>query len=234
MSGSASEEDRCRTWIARADPLGDGDEPLDRGVLGDAGTGLEVVRVLGSALVRGGVQLVRVLGVHDEESAEPGDLGHRGGELVLVQLGELVHAGGREEALEAVDACVVQRLEVLHVVGQGPAPEADVDVRLAAGDVLLGAQVVHRRRGRQGVEGHVDEGGDAAGGRGAGGGPEALPLGAARVVHVDVRVDQAGQQGVVAEVLDAGTGRHGGVVRVRRPRSVRRRRRPRRPAFRPG
>ncbi|GAA3212995.1 hypothetical protein GCM10020256_12830 [Streptomyces thermocoprophilus] len=125
--------------------------------------------------------------------------------------GELVHSGRRQEGLEAEDAGLVQRAEVLDVVGQGAAPEADVDVGLVPGRLLLDAQVVHGGGGRQGVQGHVHEGGDAAGRRGAGGGPEALPRGAARVVDVDVGVDEAGQQHVVAVVLHAGTG---GDVRV--------------------
>lgn len=133
--------------------------------------------------------------------------------MLLVQLGELVDPGGRQERLEAEDARVVQGPQVLDVVGQGAAPEADVDVRLGAGDVLLGAQVVDHRGRREGVEGHVDQGRDATGRRGARGGPEALPLRAAGVVDVHVGVDEAWQQDVVAEVLHSGSGRHLGVVR---------------------
>jgi hypothetical protein len=119
---------------------------------------------------------------------------------------ELVHSGRGQEALEAEDPGVVQRAQVLEVVGQGAAPESDVDVRLVGCDLLLDAEVLHGGGRREGVEGHVDEGGDAAGRRRARGGPEALPCGAAGVVDVYVRVDQAGQQDVVAEVLQAGTG----------------------------
>src|SRR5690606_31069823 len=174
--------------------------------------GGEEVGVPGSAARWCGGQVVRVLGVHDQQSVEGGDLGQGAGQPVLVEVRELLDPGGRQERLEAEHPGLVQGPQVLGVVRQGAAPEADVDVRLAGGDPLLGAQVVHRRGGREGVEGHVDEGGDAAGGRGAGGGPEALPLGAAGVVDVDVGVDQAGQQDVVAEVLQACPVGDGGVV----------------------
>ena len=40
-----------------------------------------------------------------------------------------------------------------------------------------------------------------SGGGGAGGGGEALPLGAAGLVDVDVRVNQAGEQCVLAEIV---------------------------------
>ena len=54
------------------------------------------------------------------------------------------------------------------------------------------------------VERHVDERRDAARGRGARRALEALPLGAAGLVDVDVAVDEAGQQHRVADVLDRG------------------------------
>ncbi len=184
----------------------------DGGVLGVPGPRGEEVGVLAAALLRGGREPSRVLRVHDEQAAEPGDLGERAAQLLPVELGELLDAGGRQERLEAEDPGVVQCAQVLDVVGQGAAPEADVDVCLGRGDGLLDAQVGDRRGGRDRVERHVDQGRDAAGGRRARGGPEALPLGAARVVDVHVGVDEAGQQDVVAEVFQAGPRRYAGVV----------------------
>ena len=68
----------------------------------------------------------------------------------------------------------------------------------------------------QAVERHVDERGEAAGCGGAGGGGEAFPLGAAGLVDVDVGVDEAGQEGVVAEVVAMASRRH--LARVGRRR----------------
>ncbi len=63
------------------------------------------------------------------------------------------------------------------------------------------------------VEGHVDEGGEASGGGGAGGGAEAFPFGASGLVDVDVGVDEAGKDGVVAAVVPDGfSGEFGGIA----------------------
>ena len=62
---------------------------------------------------------------------------HRRLELLGVQRRELVDAGVQQEALEAEDAGVVQRAQVGHVAGDGAAPEADVDVRLACAALRL-------------------------------------------------------------------------------------------------
>lgn len=92
----------------RVQPLGVGDQVLDGGVLGVAGPGGEEVRVPGAGLLGSGGQVVRVLCVHDEQSAEAGDLGHGAGELLLVEFRELLHPGRRQKALEAEDSGVVQ------------------------------------------------------------------------------------------------------------------------------
>ncbi len=51
------------------------------------------------------------------------------------------------------------------------------------------------------VERHVDEGGVASGRCGARGGAEAFPFGAAGFVDVDVRVDEAGEDGVMSVIV---------------------------------
>ena len=143
-----------------------------------------------------------VLGVGDQQAAEPGDLAHRGLELVGRQRRELVHPRGQQEALEAHHARVVQLPQLAGVAGHRATPERDVDGQLPARDASLGPQRrrVHGRRDR--VQRHVDDGGDAAGGGRAGGGGEALPLGAAGLVDVHVTVDETGQQHAVVRELD--------------------------------
>ncbi len=76
---------------AGVQPLGVGDEVLDRGVLGVAGPGGQEVGVPPPVPLRGRGQVVRVLGVHDEQAAEIGDLAEGVRELLLVEFGELVH-----------------------------------------------------------------------------------------------------------------------------------------------
>ena len=95
----------------------------------------------GAAALRGGGQVVRVLGVHDQQAAEAGDLGQgRAASCSWSSSGNSSTPDGRQEALEAEDAGVVQRTQVLDVVRDRAAPEADVDVGLAAGDLLLGTR----------------------------------------------------------------------------------------------
>ena len=168
--------------------------------------------------------LVGVLGVHDHEGADPRDLRHRVGELGRREVGELLHAGVEQEALEAEDAGVVEGCEVGDVARDRAAPEADVDPGLVGGDRPLRLQRRDRGGRRDAVERHVDDRRDAPGSRGAGRAGEALPVGATRLVDVDVGVDESRQQHLVV-------GQHDHLrTRRRRRRTHRRRRRPRRGA----
>ena len=89
------------------------------------------------------------------------------------------------EGLHAHDAGVGHAVQLGGVARDQPAPEGGVGVEQAVdrGQLL-------RQRGCQGhrvaVQGHVDDGGDAPGEGGPGGGLEALPLGAPRLVDVHV------------------------------------------------
>ena len=98
---------------------------------------------------------------------------------------------GTQEALEAEHAGARERLEVGGVAGHHAAPETDVDVAAARGGAPLGLERRDRRRRRNAVERHVDERRDAAGGGGERRRLESFPVGAARIVDVDVRVDEA-------------------------------------------
>ena len=90
------------------------------------------------------------------------------------------------------------------VARDGAAPEADVDRDLALRGRAFHVQRLDRGRRRDRVERHVDDRGDPAGGRRAGGAGEALPLGAAGLVDVHVAVDQPGQQHLVVGQGDRG------------------------------
>ena len=138
----------------------------------------------------------------DHERVEGLELGHVLFHLVRVQVRELVHAGVQQEALEAEDALVVQRAQVGLVARDGAAPEPDIDERLVLGHLALELEVLHRGGGRDGVQRHVDDGGHAAGRGGPGGGGEAFPFGAARLVDVDVGVHQARDEDLVVGELD--------------------------------
>jgi len=104
-------------------------------------------------------------------------------------------------------------LSSFDVAGDRPTPETDVDVGLLGRDGTLDVQGGHVDRRRQAVQRHVDDRGDPTGGGRPGRGREALPLGAARLVDVHVRVDHAGQQHLVVPQGHGARGRRLGVER---------------------
>ena len=134
-------------------------------------------------------------------------------ELLLVDHSEAVAAGVNEEAFVAEDSGVGEGEDVGLVVGYGSAPRGPVDEALAVGGFALGFEGFDGCGFGETVEGHVDEGGVASCGGGASGGAEAFPFGASGFVDVDVGVDEAREDGVVAAVVDGGvTGEFGGAA----------------------
>ena len=189
---------------------GRGDHRGDRGRLGLRRAGGEevVVRAARVHPVRG--DDLGVLGVHDEQPVERGDLGHRRAQLGGRERRELRHPGVEQEALEAVRPGLPELGEVAEAVGHRAAPEADVDAAPALGGRPLGLRGPRREVvAGIGVERHVEQGRHPAGRRGPGRAGEALPLRTAGLVDVHVRVDQAGQEHLVVGQDD---------LRCRRPR----------------
>ncbi len=158
----------------------------------------------------GGFERAGELGVDQQRQAGGGEDGRGVAQGLFVEEAEAFAAGVDEKTFVAGDAGFGEWSEVQLVAVAGDAfdspPGAPVDPALAGGGRALGFEAGDGGSGRQAVEGHVDDGGDAAGGGGAGGGGEAFPFGAAGLVDVDVRVDEAGEDGVVADVVDDGVG----------------------------
>ena len=140
------------------------------------------------------------LGVHRDRQPEPRGARHPLEQRQVVGGRELLDAARRHEGLEADDAARGQLVEPVEVARHEPAPQRDVDVRAPRRRRDLGVErgAVDGRRDR--VERHVDRARRAAGGERRGAGVEALPVRAARVVEVDVRVDGAGQREQPARV----------------------------------
>jgi hypothetical protein len=105
---------------------------------------------------------------------------------------ELVDARVQQETLEAEDTRLVQCGQLRQVSRHGTTPEADVGVGAAERGGTLEVQRRHVHGRRHAVERHVDDRRDPASRGGTGGGRETLPLAAAGVVDVHVRVDEAG------------------------------------------
>jgi hypothetical protein len=144
------------------------------------------------------------LGVHQEGRADAPELLHGGAEVALAHPPELADPRIDEEALEPEHARLGHGPELARVARHHAAPEADVDPALPARGRALLRECLQRRRHGDRVERHVDQRGDASRRGALGGGAEAFPLGAARLVDVHVRVDDAGHYHRVAVVDRAG------------------------------
>ena len=151
--------------------------------------------------------------MHDEQAAELVDEAHHRPHVLRGDAGKIVGTGVAEEGLEAQDTSVMQRRKVGEVRRDRPAPEADVDVALALGRLALGFKRIERHRGRDAVEWHVHERGDAPGRGGAGCRQEAFPFGVAGLADMDVQVDKARHQDAVL-IENDGFARAGGNVEI--------------------
>ena len=139
-------------------------------------------------------------GVDEQRLAALGQDGQGHTEGVLVHGAKLLDPRRHQESLEAGDTRVHEAGQLSSVARDDAAPEGAVHEDPAPSRLALGLESDDRRGGGNAVEGHVDQGGDAARRRGARGRVEALPLGPSRLVDVDVGVDQAGHQDAVARV----------------------------------
>jgi hypothetical protein len=178
------------------------DQLRDRHVLCRARPGGQEVTVPLAVRCRGVVDRLGVLGVHDQQRAQAGDLGQHVRQVGRLEVAELVHAGVRQEALEAEHPGVVQPPQLVQVARHRAAPEPDVDARLVFGGLALDLQRGGVHRWWHAIQRHVQQGGDSAGSCRPGGGGEALPLGATGLVDVHVGIYQPGQQHLVVAQID--------------------------------
>ncbi len=192
------------------------DEEVDGGGFPVGGAGGEVAGGAAGILVReiwwgDGVEF----GVGEEGDVAFCEEGEDGAEIGFGGGGEVVDAGVDEEGFDGYCAGVKEGGDFLGVAVDEAGVEADVD--LAGGVLVGGLFLLECGEGGGdggGVEGHVDEGGDTAGGGGFGSGVEAFPVearGGVGVVDVDVGVDEAGEDGEGAVV---GEGVGGGELSV--------------------
>jgi hypothetical protein len=140
--------------------------------------------------------------VDEQQAVEGRQLAHR--HPWVRQGRELRDPAVEQEALDAEHPGLVQRAQLALVARDRAAPEGDVDRALPVRGLPLDLECGHVDGGRQRVQRHVDDRRDGAGRGGAGGGGEALPLGATGLVDVHVGVDQAGDQHLVGGRPDLG------------------------------
>ena len=122
-------------------------------------------------------------------------------------VGKFIEAGMTEEGFDAQHAGLQERLNVSCIAGNHAAVEADVDPTFADRRLAFGFQRGHRRRDRAAVERHIDNGRHSASRRCFGCRFEAFPLGAAGFIHMHMRIDHAGGDDQIAEILDRQIGR---------------------------
>ncbi len=141
-----------------------------------------------------------VLVVHASGEAVPGDLGEAGKQSLRRDARKTLRVGIERRELEGARAGLDHVSDVLGaVLGRDRAIEREVDARLGAGLGGLLPNPVAVADEKTGVIRHVDDGGDAARGRGAGR-PDEILLILLRA-RMDLRVDGAGQDIGAAEIV---------------------------------
>ena len=134
-----------------------------------------------------------VFGVDGDDRIELGRAAHAFEQGEIVGRAKVRHPGLAHERLEADRAAPVHRFELIEVPRHETAPEREVDPGGRGGGLHLALERLDVGCRRRGVQRHVDERRHPARGKRRRRGGKALPLGPARLVAVDVRVDPARQ-----------------------------------------
>jgi hypothetical protein len=99
-----------------------------------------------------------------------------------------------QEALEATDTLLNKSLELFGIAGDNTTIEANIHPTFTLSSLNLLLQTVHSSGGWDSIERHINHSSDTAKGSSLGAGVEALPFGTARLVQVNMSIDQTGQQ----------------------------------------
>ncbi len=136
---------------------------------------------------------LRVLGVHCDGEPELCGTRHPRAECLVVRHHKVVDAGRTHERLEADDAAIGELVEAVYRPGHEPSPEGEVDDRslVCGGKLEVEGRAVDRRRAR--IQRHVDERRRPSRCQRAGRVGKSLPVAAAGIVAMHVRVDNPGE-----------------------------------------
>ena len=140
------------------------------------------------------------LGVHGHRQPEPRRLAQAVEERRVVGAGKLGQARVAHERLEADHAFRGHFGHLGHGARHEPAPQAEVGNRRRFERRPLRVHLAAVHGARRGVERHVEEHRAAAGRQRAAAAGRAFPLGASRLVEMDVHVDHRGQHQEAAGV----------------------------------
>src|SRR5713226_4755477 len=131
--------------------------------------------------------------MNQKDRAQLGDSLHARTQRVRVASDEFVDAARAHERLEANNAALDQRLKLVEVARHQPAPQSEVNLRRALHRLELQVERRDVRRHWEVVERHVDEGRISPSCECRRPVLDVLPLGPARFVEMDVRIDTAGK-----------------------------------------
>ena len=151
---------------------------------------------------RGGIDGARKFGVDEQRKFRDGDMRQSGAKLLLGNHGEAVDAWMDEKTFEAGNAGAGERFDVMLIIRDDASPGHPIDATSASSGCALGVESVDAGGGGKAIQGHVHKKGVAPGGGGARGGLEAFPIGATRIVNVNVGIDEAGKDYGVAKVVE--------------------------------
>ena len=149
--------------------------------------GLALRLLLGGQLRREGV----IFGVHRDDHLQLRGALHAFEQRLLVDARKTVDATGAHEGLEADGARFAQTGEFVEVQRREPTPEREIDARFLLGERTLLTQPRSIEDRRLGIERHVEKGRAPARRERRRTGGQPFPIGAAGLVEMDMRINDA-------------------------------------------
>src|SRR5207237_2496745 len=127
-------------------------------------------------------------------------MGQRCNQVLLGYHRENINVGVDEKAFKSSNSLSSQSRNLCLVSWDYSAPGGPIYTALTMCSLSLRLKSAKRGSGRQAIQRHVNEQSVSSSCRRSGGGRESFPFGATGLVDVYVRVNQAGQNGNIAEI----------------------------------
>ncbi len=143
--------------------------------------------------------------MHQKRQSCPHHMRQSRSQLLLRHHGETVDTRMDQEALEPRHSGGGESFDVALIIVDNSAPRRPIHAASAARRRTFRFKRRNCRRRRKAVPWHIDQERVSACPRGSGRGLESLPLRAARIVDVHVRIDKSRKNRRVAEIMDSVT-----------------------------
>ena len=154
------------------------------------------------------INWTRKFRMHQERQASPSNMGQSRPQLLLRDHGKTIDARIDQKTFEPQHSGGGESFNVTLIIVDYPTPCRPIDAASAACSRPLGCKRSDSRRRGKAVKGHIDKQRIASRRRGLRRGFETLPLRAAGIVDMHMRIDKPRQDGRFAEVVDAATLRY--------------------------